>query len=80
MNYRIKYNVTLNTSTGTTELIEREILVRNRENELWAKLALEDYLGTKHGAAFVKFYIYSCKPESDNPLEDFLSGFKKFGI
>lgn len=77
-NYRIKYSVTLNSPSGRKELTGKEVIVRNRENELWAKLALEGYLRKKHGEAFVSCSMLSCEPEFNNPIEDFLAGFSKW--
>lgn len=62
MNYRIKYEVTL--SSGT--LLGKEIIVKNKPNELIAKVSLEDYLKRKHGDSFIKLIINDCK-------EDYLS-------
>lgn len=40
MNYRINYNVVLYSET----LYDKEIIVKNKSNELIAKCSLEDYL------------------------------------
>lgn len=77
-NYRIKYSVTLNSPSGRKELTGKEIIVRNRENELWAKLALEGYLRKKYGEAFVSCIVSSCEPEFNNPIEDFFAGLSKW--
>lgn len=77
-NYRIKYSVTLNSLSGKKELTGKEIIVRNRENDLWAKLSLEDYLRKKHGEAFVSYSVLSCEPEFDNPFENLFSRFSKW--
>lgn len=76
--YRIKYSVTLNSPSGIKELIGKEIIVRNRENELWAKLGLEGYLRKKYGEDFMSCSIFSCELEFDNPIEEFLAGFSKW--
>lgn len=62
MNYRIKYEVTL--SSGI--LSGKEIIVKNKDNELIAKVSLEDYLKRKHGDNFIRLIINDCR-------EDYLS-------
>lgn len=62
MNYRIKYEVTL--SSGT--LSGKEIIVKNKPNELIAKVSLEDYLKKKHGANFIRLIINDCKEDYFN--------------
>lgn len=77
MNYRIKYNLVLSSEI----LYDKEIKVKNKDNELIAKVSLEDYLKRKYGNSFRQLVIISCL--SDNPFEDLLfntifGGFGKF--
>lgn len=53
MNYRINYNVVLFNEI----LYDKEIKVKNKDNELMAKCSLEDYLRRKHGDAFRQLII-----------------------
>lgn len=62
MNYRIKYQVYLTTGN----LLDKEIIVKNKPNELIAKVSLEDYLKRKHGDSFIRLFINDCR-------EDYLS-------
>lgn len=62
MNYRIKYEVIL--SSGT--LLGKEIIVKNKPNELIAKVSLEDYLKKKHGANFIRLIINDCEEDYFN--------------
>lgn len=55
MNYRINYNVVLFNEI----LYDKEIKVKNKDNELMAKCSLEDYLRRKHGDAFRQLIITS---------------------
>lgn len=59
MNYRINYNVVLFNEI----LYDKEIKVKNKDNELMAKCSLEDYLRRKHGDAFRQLIITKCVPE-----------------
>lgn len=56
MNYRINYNVVLYSET----LYDKEIIVKNKSNELIAKYSLEDYLKRKHGEQLI---ITRCVPD-----------------
>lgn len=62
MNYRIKYQVYLTTGN----LLDKEIIVKNKDNELFAKVSLEKYLRRKHGDSFIRLIINDCR-------EDYLS-------
>lgn len=62
MNYRINYNVVLFNEI----LYDKEIKVKNKDNELMAKCSLEDYLRRKHGDAFRQLIITKCVPEYFN--------------
>ena len=59
MNYRINYNVVLHSGT----LYGKEIIVKNKSNELIAKCSLEDYLKRKHGDSFRQRVITRCIPD-----------------
>lgn len=59
MNYRINYNVVLYSET----LYDKEIIVKNKSNELVAKCSLEDYLKRKHGDSFRQLIITRCVPD-----------------
>ena len=59
MNYRINYNVVLYGET----LYDKEIIVKNKSNELIAKCSLEDYLKRKHGDSFRQLIITRCAPD-----------------
>lgn len=47
-------------------LYDKEIKVKNKDNELMAKCSLEDYLRRKHGDAFRQLIITKCVPEYFN--------------
>lgn len=59
MNYRINYNVVLYGKT----LCDKEIIVKNKNNELIAKCSLEDYLKRKYGDSFRQLTIIKCIPD-----------------
>jgi hypothetical protein len=61
MNFTIDYEVVLKDKT----LYDKSIIVKNRENEFFAKTSLESYLRRKYGDNFVKLIITNCKKESD---------------
>lgn len=60
MNYTINYNVYLKSGN----LYGKIIKVKNKERDLIAKVALEDYLKRKHGDNFLKLEITSCLEDS----------------
>ena len=64
MNYRIKYEVTLLSGI----IPDKEIIVKNKDNELYAKVSLEDYLKRKYGDSFIRLVITDCV--EDNPAFD----------
>lgn len=64
MNFLIDYSVTLNTGT----LDNKQIKVKNKNNELAAKCSLEDYLRKKYPDSFVSLVITKCSP--CNPFGD----------
>lgn len=76
--YRIKYKLVLNTEQGQRAYPNKEMIVRRKENDLWAKLALEDYLKKKYGERFVSMTVVSCEPEFDILFESLFSRFPKF--
>lgn len=55
-NFRIKYNLILFDNI----LYNKEIIVKNKNNELYAKCALEDYLRRKYGDSFRQLIITNC--------------------
>ena len=59
MTYLISYNVILSNDT----LEDKQIKVKNKDNELMAKYALEDYLKRKYKDDFRQLVISKC--ESD---------------
>jgi hypothetical protein len=59
MTYLISYNVILSNDT----LEDKQIKVKNKDNELMAKCALEDYLKRKYKDDFRQLVISKC--ESD---------------
>lgn len=59
MNYRISYNVVLYSKT----LYDKEIIVKNKSNELIAKCSLEDYLKRKYEDSFRQLIITRCVPD-----------------
>jgi len=63
MKYRIKYNLILKDQT----LYDKEILVNNQINELFAKVNLENYLHKKYGDSFSCLHIISI---SENDFMD----------
>lgn len=44
-------------------LYDKEIIVKNKSNELIAKCSLEDYLKRKHGDSFGQLIITRCVPD-----------------
>lgn len=67
MNYRIKYSVIVNGNT----IPNKEIIVKNKCNELIAKVSLEEYLRRKYGNSFNRLVINSCY--ENNPLFEFFN-------
>ena len=74
MNYRINYNVILCNNT----LYDKEIIVKNKSNELVAKCSLEDYLKKKHGDLFRQLVITRCIPNYFGGADIFNNLFYKF--
>ena len=76
MNYTIGYNVYLKSGN---HLYGKIIRVKNKDRDLLAKVALEDYLKRKHGNNFMKLEITSCN-EDNQFNNDFMSWFgSQFG-
>lgn len=46
-----------------TPYLDKEIIVKNKSNELIAKCSLEDYLKRKHGDSFRQLIITRCVPD-----------------
>lgn len=61
MDFIIDYYVSLEDLT----LYDKQIKVKNKDNELMAKCSLEDYLRRKHGNKFRKLVITKCKEDID---------------
>lgn len=59
MTYVIDY--TINLSSGT--LNNKQIKVKNQNNELMAKCALENYLKRKYGNNFISLIITKCEED-----------------
>lgn len=72
MTFIINYNIVLKSGTITN----KQIRVKNKENELIAKCSLEDYLRRKYGNDFIELIIIKCT-QSFNNLLDFLNGIFK---
>ncbi len=72
MTFTINYNIVLKSGTITN----KQIRVKNKENELIAKCSLEDYLRKKYGNDFIDLIITKCT-QSFNNLSDFLNGIFK---
>ena len=74
MNYRINYNVILCNNT----LYDKEIIVKNKSNELVPKWSLEDYLKRQHGDSFRQLVITRCIPNYCGGANIFNNLFYKF--
>lgn len=59
MMFIIDYNVELTSGT----LFDKQIKVKNQNNELTAKCALENYLKKKYGDTFISLVITDCKED-----------------
>lgn len=68
----IDYYIVL--STGT--LYNKQIKVKNKDNELIAKCSLEDYLKRKYGNAFKQLVITKCEEDIISIFNNFFGGFK----
>lgn len=65
MVFIIDYNVQLTSGT----LFNKQIKVKNKENELMAKCSLEDYLKRKYGNSFISLTITKCNEDIVNKFE-----------
>lgn len=65
MVFIIDYNVQLTSGT----LFNKQIKVKNKENELIAKCSLEDYLKRKYGNSFISLTITKCNEDIVNKFE-----------
>lgn len=72
MLFTINYNIVLKSGTITN----KQIRVKNKENELIAKCSLEDYLRRKYGNDFRELIITKCT-QSFNDISDFFNGIFK---
>lgn len=66
MIFIIDYDVQLTSGT----LFNKQIKVKNKENELVAKCSLEDYLRRKYGDSFVSLTITKCNEDIVNKFEE----------
>lgn len=62
MTYLINYNVTF--TNGNTEYAHT-IKVKNQDNELFAKINLENYLRKKFGNSFYRLEVVGIAPDND---------------
>lgn len=60
MTYLISYNVVLTNNT----LEDKQIKVKNKDNELMAKCALENYLKKKYKDTFRQLVISKCESDT----------------
>lgn len=73
MTFTINYNIVLKSGTITN----KQIRVKNKENELIAKCSLEDYLRKKYGNDFIKLIITKCIQSSFDDILDIFNGIFK---
>lgn len=66
MIFIIDYNIQLTSGT----LFNKQIRVKNKENELIAKCSLEDYLRRKYGDSFVSLTITRCNADIVGKFEE----------
>lgn len=66
MIFIIDYDVQLTSGT----LFNKQIKVKNKENELMAKCSLEDYLRRKYGNSFISLTITKCSEDIVNKFEE----------
>lgn len=71
-NFVIDYYVVLNSGT----LYNKQIKVKNKDNELMAKCSLEDYLKRKYGNTFKQLVITKCEEDIISMFNSFFGGFK----
>ena len=57
MTFYIKYAFVINGPRGIEYIGNKEIRVKNKPNELGAKVALEDYLKRKYGSNFIRLEL-----------------------
>ena len=74
MTFYIKYAFVINGPRGIEYIGDKEIRVKNKPNELGAKVALEDYLKRKYGSNFIRLEVNSCEQD---PMEQF---YEMFGM
>lgn len=61
MNYLIDYQIVINGNTISGKTIK----VKNQENELFAKVNLENYLRRKYGDSFSSLVVNNIIPDDD---------------
>ena len=66
MIFIIDYNIQLTSGI----LFNKQIRVKNKENELIAKCSLEDYLRRKYGDSFVSLTITRCNEDIVSKFEE----------
>ena len=66
MIFIIDYNIQLTSGT----LFNKQIRVKNKENELIAKCSLEDYLRRKYDDSFVSLTITRCNEDIVSKFEE----------
>ena len=74
MNFLITYNVVLDNEI----LYDKQIKVKNKDNELIAKCSLEDYLKKKHGDLFRQLIITNCSQDTEITVDDIFRIFNGF--
>ena len=72
MTFIIDYYVVLNTET----IYNKQIKVKNKDNELIAKCSLEDYLKRKYGTNFKQLVITNCQKGVLDSFNKFFGGFR----
>lgn len=73
-NFLITYNLSIKNEDGTVESLNGKIMrVKNKPNEFFALVSLEDYLKKKYGNRFVAMSVVKC--DKDYGLSDFYNLF-----
>lgn len=69
-NFIITYNLSIKKEDGTVESLNGKVIrVKNKQNEFFALVSLEDYLKKKYGNGFVAMSVVKC--DKDCGLSDF---------
>lgn len=72
MTFIIDYYVVLNTET----VYNKQIKVKNKDNEFIAKCSLEDYLKRKYGTNFKQLVITNCRKDILESFNQIFGGFR----